>query len=299
MKVFISWSGQVSRELSKHLYDWLPTILQNLELFMSSEDIDKGSRWLSTMAGELQDCNFGLICLTPENLNAPWIHFEAGSLSKIIDRSKVVPILFRLDPSDVKGPLTQFQMVNFGKDEIYSLLKTINNADEEPKLDENRLKRVLDKFWTELDDSIKNVTLTPFKELHKMPEASQDGVKPILEEILVLARKQSIISSDTFPAIAKLLEDHDGQIRILSRPSDKKEFLGRDEAARLYGGWYRFVMLWQIFIKNFAEAGIPEEQWSPVANAIASLDDELQTALMRSPEKRPVKRYRVSRRTLP
>lgn len=259
---------------------------------MSSEDIDKGSRWSNTMAGELQNCNFGLICLTSENLSAPWVHFEAGSLSKIIDRSNVVPILFELEPSDVKGPLTQFQMVNFGKDEIYRLLQAINNADDERKLDENRLIKVFEKFWTELDDNIQNA-LIPIKEPHITPEGSQDGIKPILEEILVLARKQSI-SLDTFPAIAKILEDHDSRLRNLSRPPDKRAFLGRDEAARLYGSWYRFVLLWRNFTKNFVEAGIPEEQWSPLANAIASLDDELQTALMRS-----IKRYQVSRRTLP
>ena len=64
------------------------------------------------------------------------------------------------------------------------------------------------------------------------------------------------------------------------------------EAARLYASWYRFVTMWQAFKNNFAEAGIAEEQWSPLANAIAYLDDEFQTALVTIPEKRPIKMRR-------
>ena len=88
MKVFICWSGSVSRRIAKSIHDWLPNIIQNVEPFMSTEDIEKGARWLSTVHTELQDCHFGMICLTPENLGSQWIHFEAGALSKFIDRSR-------------------------------------------------------------------------------------------------------------------------------------------------------------------------------------------------------------------
>jgi hypothetical protein len=82
MKVFISWSGSRSKQIAKLLHDWLPIVLQNIEAFMSIEEIEKGMRWFSSIATELQNCNFGSVCLTPENLTAPWIHFEAGALAK-------------------------------------------------------------------------------------------------------------------------------------------------------------------------------------------------------------------------
>jgi hypothetical protein len=115
------------------------------------------------MTTELQDCHFGLICLTPENLIAPWIHFEAGSLSKIIDRSRLVPILFKLEPSDVQGPLTQFQMVNFGQDEMYRLLQSVNNAGEERKLEEGRLEKAFKAFWPELEKSVSKIEFNPLR----------------------------------------------------------------------------------------------------------------------------------------
>jgi hypothetical protein len=128
VKIFISWSGPISKQIAKHLYDWLPLVLQYAEPFMSSEDIDSGTRWLASVGSELQSSNFGLFCLTPDNLNAPWLHFEAGAISKVVDRSYVVPMLYRLWPSDISGPLTQFQAATFEKDEVLRELKTINKA---------------------------------------------------------------------------------------------------------------------------------------------------------------------------
>ena len=200
MKVFISWSGAISQKIAKSFYDWLPSVLQTIQPFMSSEDIDKGARWLSTMTTELQDCHFGLICLTPDNLIAPWIHFEAGSLSKMIDRSRLVPILFKLEQSDVQGPLAQFQMVNFGQDQMYGVLQSINNAGEEPKLDESRLGKAFTAFWPDLEKSISKIEFTPGEERHLSPTETK------LEEIIILARQQSISSSKPFAYIVKQLE---------------------------------------------------------------------------------------------
>src|SRR5208282_4320198 len=92
MKIFIGWSGERSKQLAKILYDWLPIVLQNVEPYMS-EEMDKGTRWASGVAEELESSNFGLFCMTRENLDAPWIHFEAGALSKVVAQSYVVPIL--------------------------------------------------------------------------------------------------------------------------------------------------------------------------------------------------------------
>jgi hypothetical protein len=61
MKVFISWSGPTSKAVARVLYEWLPIVLQSIKPFMSSEEIEKGARWASTIANELEDTSFGLI----------------------------------------------------------------------------------------------------------------------------------------------------------------------------------------------------------------------------------------------
>ena len=81
MKVFISWSGDQSKKIAQLFRDWLPTVIQAIEPFVSSEDIEKGARWNTDIAQELKESSFGLICVTKDNLNSQWLNFEAGALS--------------------------------------------------------------------------------------------------------------------------------------------------------------------------------------------------------------------------
>ena len=128
MKVFISWSGQRSKQLGEALRDWLPAVIQAVKPYFTPEDIDKGSRWEGEIARELSDSHFGLLCLTPENLNAPWLLFEAGALSKNLDKSKVCPLLYSLEPADVAFPLAQFQAAKFEKGEILRIVRIMNKG---------------------------------------------------------------------------------------------------------------------------------------------------------------------------
>jgi hypothetical protein len=95
MKIIFSWSGSRSKEMASALYNWLPSIIQSIDPWMSDSDIDIGSRWGQNLDKELESANFGILCLTPESLNSTWIHYEAGALSKFIDKSRVCPLFAR------------------------------------------------------------------------------------------------------------------------------------------------------------------------------------------------------------
>jgi hypothetical protein len=86
MKVFISWSGERSKRIAEAFRDLLGDILQNVESWLSFEDIQKGARWNSEIAVQLKDSNLGLVCLTPEAQESPWLLFEAGALSVRMER---------------------------------------------------------------------------------------------------------------------------------------------------------------------------------------------------------------------
>ena len=118
MKVFLSWSGHKSHQVALVLRDWLPSVIQSLTPYVSSEDIDKGARWSTDIAKELEDSTFGILCVTKDNLEAPWLLFEAGALSKMMDKSSVCPFIFDLKRAEVKGPILQFQSTIFDKDDV-------------------------------------------------------------------------------------------------------------------------------------------------------------------------------------
>src|SRR5690242_4912467 len=96
MKVFVSWSGPLSKGIALELREWLPNVLQGLEVFMSSEDIRSGSRWFEDGGRQLQASDFGVIVTTRANQQAAWLLFEAGALSKTLARASVAPLLVDL-----------------------------------------------------------------------------------------------------------------------------------------------------------------------------------------------------------
>jgi hypothetical protein len=91
MRVFISWSGDRSKRVGDLLRKWIPGVLQAVKPYFSPDDVAKGSRWSGEIAKELEASRVGLLVLTPENVEAPWLMFEAGALAKNLDRSKVCP----------------------------------------------------------------------------------------------------------------------------------------------------------------------------------------------------------------
>jgi hypothetical protein len=182
MKVFLSWSGETSRRLAEALREWLPAVLQAAEPWMSAEDIDKGARWSAHVAGELSEARVGILCLTRDNLAAPWLLFEAGALSKTLERTYVCPYLLGLRPADLKGPLVQFQAAEANQADTRRLVATINAALGPSALSERGLDRAFATWWPELEKALR--ALPPGKPAARPARSERD----LLEEVLSLAR---------------------------------------------------------------------------------------------------------------
>ncbi|WMJ22192.1 toll/interleukin-1 receptor domain-containing protein [Paludicola sp. MB14-C6] len=194
MKVFISWSGELSKKIAEILKRKIPCIIQSVEVFYSSNDIQKGENWDAKLVDELASCNFGIVCLTQENVNAPWVHFESGALSKALD-SRVSALLIDINPSELKGPLSKFQNTKIDKEDFKLLMTSINNATES-KLSKEVLEETFEMVWKSIDEEIKSVLSSVKPSMNQpQPKASQENSQAI-EEILVLLRKQNNILSD-------------------------------------------------------------------------------------------------------
>lgn len=183
-KVFISWGGDLSKQLAEEVKNWLPSVLQFVKPYFSPDDIEKGSHWESDIALELANSQIGIICLTKDNINRPWILFEAGALSKNFEKSKVCTVLFNVDSTDITGPLTCFQATKFDKTDFKKLIKTINDTGGDSKLDPNVLDNVFEMWWPQLQDKIKK-TIKDYKEESHEDERTE---REILEELLELTR---------------------------------------------------------------------------------------------------------------
>ncbi|WP_288841965.1 toll/interleukin-1 receptor domain-containing protein [uncultured Deefgea sp.] len=186
MKVFISWSGDLSRDLAEELRIWLPAVLQNVKPFFTPNDIEKGARWSRDIAKELEESAVGIFCLTKENLNKPWIMFEAGALSKRVESSKVCPVLFGVDNAELEGPLVQFQASPFSEAEIKKLIKTINSCFGEAKLDDGVLNTVFEMWWPKLNEKISKIMENHKESPHNKQSSRTE--REILEEVLELSR---------------------------------------------------------------------------------------------------------------
>lgn len=189
MKVFISWSGDLSNKIAITLKEWIPNVLQSVEPYVSSEDIDKGSRWSTDIAKELVDSTYGILCVTKDNLKAPWLIFEAGALSKKLDISRVCPLLYNLKVSEIEGPLLQFQATTWTKEDILKLMVSLNNSCNEQMLATERLKKTFEVWWLALEDSIKEIDIgINHHEIND--ESNNKSIDMILEEILYLIQTQ-------------------------------------------------------------------------------------------------------------
>lgn len=192
MKVFLCWSGERSKALANVFYNWLPMVIQAINPWMSENDVNKGARWFSEISENLKSSQLGIICLTPENLNEPWIHFEAGALagSLPLNKQSVCTYLFQVRYKELKPPLSEFQYTTTDKDDTRRLIETINKVlmdkDKEKGIDnralpDDKLSKQFDMWWKEFDEKISSIPPSQSEVPHRAEE-------DILNEILGTVR---------------------------------------------------------------------------------------------------------------
>lgn len=180
MKVFISWSGPRSKAVAELLSDWIKCVLQASQPWISTRDIDKGAIWFSEISNQLKDTAAGIVCLTQENKNKPWILFEAGALAKGISTNRVCTFLIDLDSSDVEDPLAQFNHTTPDESSLWGLVCSLNACLESNRLDERILRKVFDTYWPLFNEGFKAALEQNPAQVNAEPRSEQS----ILAEIL-------------------------------------------------------------------------------------------------------------------
>ncbi|MFJ5859670.1 LuxR C-terminal-related transcriptional regulator [Pseudarthrobacter oxydans] len=188
MKIFISWSGEESKQVALLLKGWLKKLLQATEPWMSDEDIVPGTRWSQTIASELQASDFGIICVTQGNKDAQWINFEAGALSMAISETerKVVPLLIGFDNRGGlrQGPLSAFNALLFEREDMWKLVLTLN-AELADSVDADDLGELFEILWPKLEERVESLR----EILDAAPAPAPPSQKEMLSEILSTVRQ--------------------------------------------------------------------------------------------------------------
>ena len=146
MNVLICWSGMFSRAMAKGvvqlLEDAFPAGKAPTVTAIFSDQIQKGAFWVNELEGRLRQADAGIVCLTPENLEGAWIHFESGALAlKLVSKSAgssgatllapserrlpIYPLLYEVTPAQIQGPLAAYQATPASQQDILALLESI------------------------------------------------------------------------------------------------------------------------------------------------------------------------------
>lgn len=202
-KVFISWSGGLAKTVAAVWADLLVETFDAVAPFMSEENIGAGERGLAKIATELAGTGFGIIVVTQENQNSPWLNYEAGALSKDLgdETVRVAPCLVDFPrKNDATGPLSQFQATLLDEAGVERILLEIAKV---VRVDEVAIKRRFQRSWEEYDKRFKAA-----KSAHPTtPHRRQDP--EMLDEILTIVRDlaRSAEAADPVLVARELLKD--------------------------------------------------------------------------------------------
>lgn len=193
MKLFISWSGNVSQQIAQEIRQWLPLILPSIEPFITTTDIEKGARWQGEISRELEESSYGIVCLTAQNLQSPWLTFEAGALSKQL-AGRVATVLFGINHAEVQQPLSMFQGTLFNEQDFRQLIININAAaPQEQRREDVQIDRLFPMLWPDLRNPVELIIQAAAQAPEDQPPAPD--LNELAAEMLALLRQQNSVLS--------------------------------------------------------------------------------------------------------
>ncbi|MCC5086434.1 hypothetical protein [Xanthomonas campestris] len=186
--------------------------MQAVDPWISSKDIDRGSIWFNEIFDQLKDTNFGIVFVTKENQDKPWLLFESGALSKGLAESRICTVLIDLNVRDIDSgsPLRQINHTTVDKDSVLSLVKTINKRIESGQIQEKRLEQTFNALWSDFDNKIQEI-LSSDPAPTSPERKDQDVLNDILENVLRINKK---VSTSGHRPPSKYIDQHHAKLLV-------------------------------------------------------------------------------------
>jgi hypothetical protein len=175
MSVFLCWSGTRSKTIAEAVKDLLISEKRfelTEEVVFISGGIEKGATWFQSIVEALTTSRVGIVCLTTENLHNPWLHFEAGALSRALDDNGppgqppkaadgrlLIPLLHGVSAAEMTGPLSAYQATYTSRADLASMLSRVGEVLEKPGT-----CALTDDQWEQFQSKL-GVLSVPFRDL--------------------------------------------------------------------------------------------------------------------------------------
>jgi hypothetical protein len=258
MKIFISWSGKLSKAVAERLRAWLRQMIHGLDPFVSSQDIEKGNVWLAELIKELEQSSIGILCLTRENLNSKWMLFEAGALFTSLGKSKIYPLLINITNLELDLPLSSFQATSIQKEDFYKLIKSIYQSLENRLISEQELEKQFNLLWGEMELDIKQLLSSATEETNELQDLTEQLLLPVIYREALAGDLETVFE---WLRIAKLkrvanLEGHLGFVEAsLARITGKRQAPASLKQLSIQNNYFSCKAHLELLFFNFA-AGI-------------------------------------------
>ncbi|MHA1355442.1 MAG: TIR domain-containing protein [Candidatus Heimdallarchaeota archaeon] len=219
LKIFISWSGDRSHLFGAAIRKWLPKILDPVDIWMSDDSISKGTRWYDEIMDGLKEYQIGIMCLTPENYDAPWMNFEAGILHANSENPMICPVLLGMGKDDFKSPLSEFQATVFTKEDFLKLILSLNERlREDCQVSEKIIENRYEKYWPLFEKDVEEVSRTTIS-IHGC------SVPNVIKALSKSGFSKTDIGRQAF--FASGFESHTFYSSVLELANEKLYFFGR------------------------------------------------------------------------
>jgi hypothetical protein len=172
----------------------MPHVINSLDLFVSSKDIQAGTRWQTEIASQLEATKFGIVCVTADNQASRWLNFEAGALAKTLESSLLVPLAIDLKQTDIEPPLGQFQGQAADFEGVRAIMRSINASLESTRRPVEELDEAMELLWPKLGQRLADIAADPALSGRVAPERSD---RQLLEEVVTTVRSISRVTASS------------------------------------------------------------------------------------------------------
>jgi hypothetical protein len=153
---------------------------------MSEQDIDAGAFWDDEVRASLSVAKFGVVCVTADNVAAPWLNYEAGALAERLSGS-VCPYLFGMRKNDlVAAPLSRLQAQEADRDGTFALVVAVNKRLGDDAISDSTLLESFETFWPRLRDRLSKI--------HSLARPPRPDSEKIDEILTLMQTNTSVLS---------------------------------------------------------------------------------------------------------